>query len=956
MRSQFLLSLLSATLICSAAELPFRAGIFRTAPDGKMEVQTKNGEKLTLSFGIFLPGWSFQAQAPLREAKILRDTPENFEQKGFLRANGTNLPCSLKGSVEDETLLFDLSMTLPVDFKTQGNLPPQLTLGAAPGVLNGTLAQSGGRTVKLPADNTWNYGNSFYIQKCGLKLELLNGPQSISIWGKEKTSVSFRIPAKLESEKDGQRLYRIRFRLSAFTEQLREPVDMIKLKREQYLRVLYPPMEPEFKPAKLIAMLNAPDVSHKTLKQVESCLDTRAVLYSLRERLIHADSPSPAFRHGLDKAYGKLNSGDWQGVRTMIPDLERQAEKLSPLPITSRNPYTWIKSFTQYGYFKHPDGCSLIEPNPFCVLFQDGFRFAIAEHPGVERISDGAFQQIRYTRPMEDVSVERSWVDTKWNLPGQTVTFSMLTPVINVENTDTLELSNFSRPPSGISYVNEKMRLWGTSLIDMTRSTETIASVLVDNQNTGNTRISGKVYSFSPFFPGRPWIVLSSKNDAWSLILILGERPLSATLKDGKFILKLEKKTHIGIIRLPFARHPREAAGLAEFFTETTLDYPVGVTETVRNGTVTWKYRYRKRSNTWKTVARRIAPLPPLLALGNVNVPDAKRSAFNTKYGMYSYVEGEQVVFRTAQQKMKPLFGVNTPMNPERLLRHAKDGAQWQRLYIRSSKNPEETYRKFEETMKFCAEHKIRLLIDPHDFIFKVGWNTGFPSSEKETAPFVEMWDRLSRIAARYPEAVAGYDLYNELGVKEGAEFRWREIARQCVERIRKNDPRTPIYVTGMDGANPSGYFNYMPPEDGNLVVTFHFYSPHSLTHQKVSTRRDNDPFVFYPGYTPQMDWKKRIHYGGSTVDWFDRWTLAAILLPVWETGISTGYPLHCGEFAVVGYANSSAGNSAFLWTKDVCELFRHADVSWHLWNQGFGLGNRQVRKYIHTLWKDEKP
>ena len=952
MRSLSLLFLLTAALCSSAADLSFNAGIFRADPDGKMELQTKNGEKLTLQFGVFLPTWNFLPQTPLRNAKILRDTPQGFEQNGTLNARGKHLSCSLKGSAEGGNLLFEFSMALPDDLKTQDGLPPQLTISAAPGILNGSLVQFGGKTVKLPADNTWSHGTSFLIQKYGLRLELLNGAQSISVWGKGNTSISFRIPAKQEVGKNGERLYRIRFRLSASAEKLREVVDMVKLKREQYLRVLYPPMEPEFKPAKLIAMLNAPDVSHKTLKQIENCLDIRAVLYSLRERLVHADTPSPALRSGLENAYGKLNRGDWKGVRAMIPDLEKQAEKLPPLPMTSPNPYTWIKSFTQYGYFKHPDGCSLSEPNPFCVLFQDGFRFAIAEHPGVERISDGAFQQIRYTRPMEDITVERTWVDTKWNLPGQTVTFSMLTPVINVENTDTLVLSNFSRPPSGISYVNQQMRLWGTSLTDMTRSSETIASVLVDNQAAGNTRIAGKVYSFAPFFPGRPWIVLSSKKDAWNLILILGERPLSATLKDGKFILKLEKKTHIGIVRLPFARHPREAAGLAEFFAETALDYPSGVTETVRDGTVTWNYRYKKRSNAWNTAARRIAPLSPLLQLGNVNVPGARKSTFNTKYGMYSYVGGEQAVFRTARQNMKPLAGVNTQMNPEQLLRHAKDGAQWQRLYLRPrSREPEETFRKLEETLKFCAEHKIKVLIDPHDFIFKVSWNTGIPGEDRKIAPFVEMWDRISRIAANYPEAVAGYDLYNELGVKEGAEFRWREIARQCVERIRKNDPHTPIYVTGMDGANPSGYFNYMPPEDGNLVVTFHFYTPHSLTHQKTSTRIDNDPFVFYPGYAPRMDWKKRIHYGGSTVDWFDRWTLAAILLPVWETGISTGRPLHCGEFAVVGYANASAENSAFLWTRDVCELFRHADVSWHLWNQGFGLGNRKVREFIFQLW-----
>ena len=952
MRFPCLLLLTAAAFCCFAAELPFSGGLCRTDPTGKIELLMKSGETLPLQIGVFLPGWEFRAQTPLKKAAISREDTREFVQEGLLTARENQLPCSIRISEKQGTLLFDLSLTLPEEFKTQNNLPPQLTLGIPAGALDGTPARFGTKTVKLPADNSWSYGSSFYIQKYGLQLELLNGPQSISIWGKEKRPISFRIPLKLEKKENGKRLYRTVFRIASASIHLREPVDLVKLKQEQYLRVLYPPMEPEFKPAQLIAMLKAAELSNKTLKQIENCLDTRAELYSLRERLVHADTAAVELRSGLAKAYAKLNAGDWSGAQAMIPELTAQADRLPPLPMEDYNPFTWIKSFTQYGYFKHTDGCSLIEPDPFCVLFQDGFRFAIAELPGVERISNGAFRQVRYTRPMQEVSVERSWVDTKWNLPGRTVTFSMLTPVINVEDTDTLILSDFSSPPTNIGYVNEQMRLWGASLTDMTRSSETIASVLVDNQGAGARRIAGEVYSFAGSRPGRPWIVLSSKSDSWSLILLLGEQPLTAALKDGKFILKLANKSHIGIVRLPFARHPREAAGLAEFFAETMLDYPVGVTETVRGDTVTWKYRYRKRTNAWNTVARRIAPLSPLLQLGNWKVPGERRSAFNTKYGMYSYLEGEKVVFHTPQRGGKPLFGVNTPLDPNRLRRHAEEGAQWQRLYIRPSKDPEETFRKVEEILQFCTAQRIKVLIDPHNFLFKVSWNTGFPPTEEGIAPFVAMWDRLSRIAAKYPDAVAGYDLYNELGVKEGAEYRWREIARQCVARIRKNDPHTPIFVTGMDGANPSGYFNYVPPEDGNLVVTFHFYTPHSLTHQNVPTRSVNGPYVFYPGYASRMDWKKRIHYGGVTVDWFDRWTLAAILLPVWETGISTGLPLHCGEFAVVGYANAGAGNSAYLWTRDLCELFRHTDVSWHLWNQGFGLGNRRVREYMYRRWR----
>ena len=114
--------------------------------------------------------------------------------------------------------------------------------------------------------------------------------------------------------------------------------------------------------------------------------------------------------------------------------------------------------------------------------------------------------------------------------------------------------------------------------------------------------------------------------------------------------------------------------------------------------------------------------------------------------------------------------------------------------------------------------------------------------------------------------------------------------------------------------------------------------------------------FVFYPGYVPMMDWRSKIHYGGKTVDWHDRWILASLMLPVWKTSIRTGLPLHCGEFRVVGWANPKASRSAFCWTRDCCEIFRHAGVLWHLWNGGFGLCNRYVREYMYDLWKNGIP
>ena len=150
--------------------------------------------------------------------------------------------------------------------------------------------------------------------------------------------------------------------------------------------------------------------------------------------------------------------------------------------------------------------------------------------------------------------------------------------------------------------------------------------------------------------------------------------------------------------------------------------------------------------------------------------------------------------------------------------------------------------------------------------------------------------------------------------------------------------------------------FNLKPLEiEGPQTVTFHFYTPHAFTHQKCATHNaGGDTCVFYPGWAPEIDWVGGTHFGGTTVEWFDKWTLAASLLPVFEHWAEWKAPLHCGEFSVIGYANGKSPNGAFLWTRDSVELIEHVGASWHLWNGGFGLGNAQVRAWMYPLWKQE--
>ena len=157
-----------------------------------------------------------------------------------------------------------------------------------------------------------------------------------------------------------------------------------------------------------------------------------------------------------------------------------------------------------------------------------------------------------------------------------------------------------------------------------------------------------------------------------------------------------------------------------------------------------------------------------------------------------------------------------------------------------------------------------------------------------------------------------------------------------------------------MFGGNPNGLFNLAPIADGGPeAMTFHFYAPFAFTHQKSQTRKENDPFVWYPGWQPAVDWTKGIHYGGTNVEWYDRWTVAALMLPVLEHAAQWKVPMHCGEFSVIGYANAAAGKGALAWTRDMVELLGGAGISWNIWNWGFGMCNPNVADYIRASWRD---
>ncbi len=955
----------ASAVLFAATEFSFKQGKCRIENNSEILLESGKGIKISVKPVLVLPKWNFCPLTNGEGIKVQRSAG-GAAWSGKLKLKQEVVDFSGSADEKDGILTLSFSCKIPETLKTQDNLPLQIHLGGNYSGYETGLLKAGTSISRFSANNVWSFGNRIQLAPSGLDLKT-GSPQTMSLWSdsaKKTWNLRINLPATAQN---GIREYRGTIRVSSVRGMvLKLPEDLVKQKREFYRRLLYPPAETQFRPAKVLGMLDDPKLNRKTLGDIENFLDARSLLFTFQDMQNHDSRKDSARQTLLDSAWNALKAFDIEAVHRRIPELRKAFRNhASWMPLVHYNPYSWIKAFTQQGFIKHPEGVLVYEPNPWCIVWQDGLRFNAAQDDGVSIVNtsgaDPRYFETRFTKPMPHVTTERSWTGTTWIFPDRRVRFSVLTPLIDVDGTDTLKLSGFSSPPVRLSYIGGDGVERGVTLTkDWKHEPESIASILMDHSTVKKPEPKQKegMQKINPNWVGRPWLQLNLASGE-RLILLPGERPVAAGFIKGTFILKLQKKSYIGLVRLPANLHFRETPAVAEFFAGVAAAYPSACRETVDGKKITWSYTHDIRPNAWGIAPHKIAPVSPLALLADIPLPGTKKFNYPTKYGMMRYGEGSSVTLRLPDSlKTLPMMrGVNVGLSEDFKIfrKHKEDGADWIRLYLGSKGEPEEKFRRYEEVLQYCSAQNLKLIVDPHNFQYHVPWTKGFSTKEEDTERFVSLWNRLSKIASKYKNVVVGYDLYNELGVKEGAEIRWKEIALRCVDVIRKNHPEAVIYMTGMDAANPSGFFNF--PETGiqNLSISFHYYTPHSFTHQKTATLNPADSFVFYPGYAPKIDWAGKKHYGGTCVEWYDRWTLAATLLPIWEIYAGKNIPMHCGEFSVVGYANGKAPHSAFLWTRDSIDLLEHCGFQWHLWNGGFGLGNVHVRDYIHRLWKEKK-
>lgn len=943
MKRTLLLMCMAVGSVAFGATLRFGSGEFEFGERGTMAV-VNGGRRMKVVFGTVISTWQFLSEKHVKEYKVVRSGEDLFVAEGVFEADQSLLPFSYDARVKEGALALSIRCVAPEGVRFQKNSGNVLLRFEGKGEdVSGKLYDVCGTVIDMPQNNWYTWGKKLVFGPFQLSVEG-ERPASISVWGGQSSS-NVRYPLFAKPVEGGtEYTWRGVFRTGDF--KLEAPPNPVELGRHAYSLYLRPPAEPEFDPSKALKMLASKQLDMKMLGEIEQMLDLRSALYSALDIENHRVEENQEARALLGQAYAALNGMELERVRELLPKIEAlQQDRQSWMPLTHFNPYAHIKDFDFIGFRKHPEGVDKKSPDAFRLEWQDGFAFSLAESGVVKSTSqtrnDEDIQMTSYSSHARGVSVVRDWVSDTWNVGKKRIRFSVLVPMIEVDGVTEFTMSKFTERPIGVSMVDA-------------------SSV---RRRVAIPRDAGPFHrEIGEGDMVRPWMLVHFRHQ--TVALLPGKRPKSVSYDKGRLALKFDgEETYVCVVKLPQG-NSLGMPGLAEHYARIAVAAPLRAFERVEGDRVVMTYSHSARKNDWGVVGKKIAPVPMLAVAGGVEVPGIKRMYHALPLGLFSYVEGErcEYVIPKTLRRLPMLRGINATWqgDSKEIKTHGTDGAHWIRLYIGKA-NPEagltveRIFEGVENALKAAREVKTKLLIDPHNLMYGAG-EDGMPLTFGDDHPFLAMWDRLAALCSRYKDVVAGYDLYNELEVKWGAEQAWRALAQAGAERIRKHHPGAVIYMTGVDTANPSGYENYDCGGIDGAIASFHMYVPHCFTHQKIwKKRHPRDPYTFWPGYVGGMDWKNNSHYAGTTAYWSDRWALGASMSSLFRLYVMENIPLHCGELGVVGWANGRAFQSAFLWTRDVVELLEHSGAQWNLWNGGFGMGNKRVREYMHTLWKSGK-
>ena len=216
----------------------------------------------------------------------------------------------------------------------------------------------------------------------------------------------------------------------------------------------------------------------------------------------------------------------------------------------------------------------------------------------------------------------------------------------------------------------------------------------------------------------------------------------------------------------------------------------------------------------------------------------------------------------------------------------------------------------------------------------------------------VMLWQRLAgHYATRDPERVF-FEIMNEPEANDP--YRWAGIQARVAAAIRQAAPKNTIIATGPNYSDIPDLLTQHPLSDGNVIYNFHFYDPHTFTHQGAGW--GTAWWIYTHGLPYPADESSMAGLVKEVPDpasrfqleeyWLDRWDGHRIRLTIDEAaawGRENNVPLICNEFGA--FREHSDPQSRMNWIRDVRTALEADGIGWAMWDYRGNFG---------VVWKED--
>jgi endoglucanase len=272
--------------------------------------------------------------------------------------------------------------------------------------------------------------------------------------------------------------------------------------------------------------------------------------------------------------------------------------------------------------------------------------------------------------------------------------------------------------------------------------------------------------------------------------------------------------------------------------------------------------------------------------------------------------------------------------------------------HVRLSVNPapifpgwesrEEYFASLDAAVKMLLDHGLAVILDIHpDSDFKARL-----SDDGFVERFTNFWRQLAQHYSGWDPERVFFEIMNEPELRD--RYRWFGIEAKLAEAIRESAPQHTIIAAGAKWSDDDDLVFMEPLADGNVIYNFHYYEPHTFTHQGATWGSPWWIWVKGLAYPSTAENASRVaadvpdelgrfevvHYGR---DHWDAGRIEADINEVAEWAARRHLVVTCNEFGA--YRAYMKPEDRARWIADVRGALEKHGMGWTMWDYSGSFG-----------------